>query len=121
MRIGFTTSLALIAAVAAAVAYSTAAPRAATERVVQLTASRFTYAPDKVTLKVGEPVVLELRTSDRKHGFKLPAFDVRADVEPDQVVQVRIVPDKVGTFSFACDQFCGSGHEEMDGTIVVTE
>jgi cytochrome c oxidase subunit 2 len=121
MRISFTTSLALIAATAAVVAYTTAAPRAASERVVQITASRFTYAPDKVTLKKGEPVVLELRTSDRKHGFKLTAFDVRADVEPGEVVRVRIVPDKAGTFLFACDQFCGSGHEEMDGTIVVTD
>ena len=111
----------LIAVAAAAVAYATAAPRAASERVVQITASRYTYSPDKITLKRSEPVVLEFRTSDRKHGFKLAAFDVRADIEPGDVARVRIVPYKVGTFVFACDDFCGSGHEDMDGTIVVTE
>jgi cytochrome c oxidase subunit II len=32
---------------------------------------------------------------------------------------VRIVPDKAGTLPFHCDIFCGSGHEEMTGEIVV--
>jgi cytochrome c oxidase subunit 2 len=34
---------------------------------------------------------------------------------------VRIVPDKVGRFVFACDNFCGDGHEDMEGVIVVSE
>ncbi len=88
---------------------------------MQITASKLKYEPEKVTLKKGEPVILELRTSDRKHGFKLPAFDLRADINPDEVARVRLVPDKTGTFVFACDDFCGSGHEEMDGVIVVTD
>ena len=30
------------------------------------------------------------------------------------------MPDKTGKFTFSCDVFCGDGHEEMTGTIVVT-
>ena len=29
--------------------------------------------------------------------------------------------DKLGEFPFHCDVFCGSGHEQMDGTIKVTD
>jgi len=29
-------------------------------------------------------------------------------------------PDKLGAFDFNCDVFCGSGHEEMAGRIVVS-
>jgi cytochrome c oxidase subunit 2 len=32
-----------------------------------------------------------------------------------------VQPDTAGKFFFACDVFCGSGHEEMEGEIVVTE
>jgi len=32
---------------------------------------------------------------------------------------VTITPDKPGTFVFFCDVFCGDGHEEMAGTLVV--
>jgi hypothetical protein len=29
-------------------------------------------------------------------------------------------PERAGTFAFHCDVFCGDGHEEMSGRIVVT-
>ena len=113
--------LAAIAAVAAACAAAVTPTPSGNERVVKITAQRFKYEPEKVTLKRGEPVVLELSTLDRVHGFKVPAFGLRTDIKPGEVARVRIVPDKAGTYAFACDNFCGSGHEEMDGTIVVTE
>jgi cytochrome c oxidase subunit II len=36
------------------------------------------------------------------------------------VSTLRLTPDKTGTFTFACDVFCGSGHEDMTGTLIVT-
>lgn len=33
--------------------------------------------------------------------------------------EVAMTPDKVGEFTFVCDVFCGSGHENMEGTIRV--
>ena len=93
----------------------------ANEKVIKITAKRFDYTPGKLTLKKGEPVVLELSTSDVLMGFNLPDFNVRADIVPDKVVQVRFVPDKTGTFTFVCDIFCGTKHEEMNGTITVVD
>src|SRR2546430_12495554 len=89
------------------------------ERVIKIVARRFTYTPDKLSLKKGVPVILELTTADVLMGFSAPDFDVRADIVPGQVARVRLVPDKVGTFTFLCDVFCGSGHETMNGTITV--
>jgi len=34
---------------------------------------------------------------------------------------VRVVPEKAGRFTFLCDNFCGDGHEDMNGVIVVSE
>ena len=91
------------------------------ERVVRVTAKKFDFTPDTITLKKGEPVVFEISSTDRKHGFNLRAFGVRADVNPGGVTRVRFTPDKTGKFAFTCDVFCGEGHEEMAGTVVVTE
>jgi cytochrome c oxidase subunit 2 len=63
--------------------------------------------------------MLELTTADVLMGFSAPDFQVRADIVPGKVSKVRLVPDKVGTFDFLCDIFCGSGHETMSGTITV--
>ncbi len=91
------------------------------ERVIHITAKKFEFSPDSITLKKGEPVVFEISSEDRKHGFNLRAFGVRSDVPPGKVSSVRFTPDKTGTFTFSCDVFCGDGHEEMTGTVVVTE
>ena len=89
------------------------------EQVIKVLARRFTYTPNKLTLKKGVPVILELTTADVLMGFNAPDFGVRADIIPGQVARVRLVPEKVGTFTFFCDIFCGSGHETMNGTITV--
>ena len=96
--------------------------RAATEprdKVIRILARRFTYSPDRITLKKGVPVVFELTTADVLMGFSIPDFSVRADILPGKVARVRLVPDKVGTFTFLCDIFCGTGHETMNGTLTV--
>ncbi len=89
------------------------------ERVIRVRAYKFSYDPDEIVLKLKEPVVLEFTSSDVPMGFNAPDFAVRATIVPGQTSRVRILPDKVGTFVFHCDVFCGDGHEDMDGTIRV--
>ena len=91
------------------------------EAVIPMTVKRFEYSPREIRLKKGVPVVLEITSLDVPHGFNLPDFGVRADVVPGMPARVRLVPDKTGTFTFHCDVFCGSGHEDLDGTVVVSD
>src|SRR5512139_4145493 len=91
------------------------------EQVIQITAKRFEYSPKEITLKKGVPVALEFTSLDRLHGFNCPGLKLRLDIRPGKVNILRFTPDKAGTFPFHCDNFCGSGHEGMRGTIIVTE
>lgn len=90
------------------------------ERVIKMTVKRFEYMPREIRVKQGEPVVLEIISLDVAHGFNLPDFKTRADVLPGIPARVRLQPDRVGTFTFRCDLFCGTGHEELDGVLVVS-
>src|SRR2546430_17509643 len=81
------------------------------EQVIKILARRFSYSPNHLQLKKGVPVALELSSADVIMGFSAPDFQTRADIVPGQVTRVRLVPDKVGTFTFLCDIFCASGHE----------
>lgn len=47
--------------------------------VIRVHARKFTFAPDKITLKRGVPVVFELTGQDILMGFSIPDFNVRAD------------------------------------------
>jgi cytochrome c oxidase subunit 2 len=91
------------------------------EQVIRISAKTFEFQPSEITVKKGIPVTLELVSTDRHHGFKLPAFQLRADIRPGSVEKVRFVPDRTGTFTFLCDVFCGDQHEEMSGTLTVVE
>jgi cytochrome c oxidase subunit 2 len=87
----------------------------------KLTAKKFEFSPARITVKKGTLVSLELTSEDSKHGFSLPEFRVRADVKPGSVTRVSFTPDKTGTFRFACDVFCGGGHKDMSGTLIVVD
>lgn len=91
------------------------------ERIIKIASKKFDYTPNQITLKKGVPVVLEFTTADVLMGFNAPDLGARTDIVPEKVARVRVVPDKVGSFTFFCDIFCGSGHEDMTGTITVVE
>ncbi|MYM98393.1 cupredoxin domain-containing protein [Duganella vulcania] len=91
----------------------------AKERVIKIEARKFRFAPNVIELKKGEAVVLELTALDFPHGFSVPDLKIRADLVMGKPVQVKLKPETAGQFGFLCDNFCGSGHEEMAGTIIV--
>ena len=88
-------------------------------RLIPMLAKKFTYEPAQVTLKLNEPVVFQLTSADVVMGFSVPDFKVRGTIIPGQKTEVAMTPDKIGEFTFLCDVFCGSGHENMEGTIRV--
>jgi cytochrome c oxidase subunit 2 len=104
------------AGLAALGAFAVAQPE---EQTVRVSAKRFSYEPDPIRLKKGVPAVLELTSLDVMMGFNAPDFGVRSDIPPGMVSRVRFTPEKSGQFVFHCDIFCGSGHEDMAGVIVV--
>jgi cytochrome c oxidase subunit 2 len=103
-----------------AAALLAASPQAsAQEKVIQVSAERFKFTPNVIRLKAGVPAVLELTSLDRRHGFKVPDLKIDEVVEKGQVLRVRVLPQQAGTYEFHCSVFCGGGHEEMAGQIVV--
>jgi cytochrome c oxidase subunit 2 len=91
------------------------------EQVIKIVARRFSYTPNEIVLKKGQPAVLEFTSIDFVHGFKIPDLNIRADLPPGKVTRVHITPDKAGVYDFLCDNFCGAGHEEMNGRIIVRD
>lgn len=110
-----------ILSLGAVTAGRTASESAGNEQVIKVTAQRFHYTPSEIQISKGQPVVLEFTSVDFVHGFKVPALDLRVDLPPGRITQVTLKPDKAGVYDFLCDNFCGSGHEEMSGRIIVTD
>jgi len=107
-------ALGLMAAAGRIVVRAAPAPR-----IIPVVARKFTYEPSEMMLKLNEPVIFQLTTQDVVMGFSVPDFAVRATVVPGQKVELPMTPTKTGDFIFLCDVFCGSGHENMEGTLRV--
>lgn len=80
-----------------------------------LNAKRWEYTPSVINVKKGQKVKITINNTDTKHGINLPDFNVSGENS------VEFVADKVGEFEFACNIFCGQGHKDMKGKIIVSE
>ena len=96
------------------------AARAQAPREIEITAQRFKFTPNVIPLKAGEPVVLLIRSLDFAHGFFVPDLNLRTDLMPGRVTRLTLTPKAPGELAFLCDNFCGDGHEGMDGHFVVS-
>ena len=110
----------VLGAALAALSVGTTAFAVAKPRVVKVSAKRFVFMPAEIELRQGEPVVFELTTQDIFMGMNIPDFGVRSDIVPGKTMKMSFTPDKAGTFTFVCDVFCGDGHEDMSGKLIVT-
>lgn len=90
-------------------------------KVIEITAKRFEFSPNTLTLKKGETVVLRLTSADVTHGFFSRDIKVDELIEPGKPLEVMVTPQKAGTFSVICHHFCGAGHGNMKMTVTVVE
>ena len=87
-------ALVMSATIIAALALHVRANALPAEREIHITAKKFDFTPDTITLKKGEPVVLVISSQDRKHGFNLRAFGIRADINPGETARIRFTPEQ---------------------------
>jgi len=89
------------------------------QRNIKISARKFAFKPNHITIVKGEKIVLELTSIDMLHGFSIPDWNLRTDILPNQTATLTLNPDQEGEFVFLCDNFCGEGHETMSGKITV--
>ncbi|HJT16725.1 MAG TPA: cupredoxin domain-containing protein, partial [Thermoanaerobaculia bacterium] len=88
-------------------------------RVVEISAKKFEFAPNHITLKAGEAVTIRVTALDRDHGLLQQDLGIDLDLAPEHASEVTITPKTPGHFTAICDDFCGSGHGNMKLTIDV--
>ena len=93
-------SLALLLFLASLLSAQEPAPR-----VVEITAKRFEFSPNVVTLRRGEPVIIHLTALDRAHGLLVKPLGIDLDAARGDPDQVTITPKTAGTFPAICDHY----------------
>lgn len=95
---------------------------------VQVTARQwswqFTYANGKqsstLTVPLGKPVKLVLRSQDVLHCLYIPAFRIKEDCVPGMETYLWFTAKETGSYDIFCTEYCGLGHSDMLSKVVVT-
>lgn len=79
------------------------------------------WYPRKFSVPFGKEVRILIRNIETvSHGFALPDFNVAArEIKAGEVVVVKFVADKKGTFPFMCTVWCSNEHLHMTGEMIV--
>src|SRR5260221_6198307 len=72
-------------------------------------------------LPLRKPVKVLLRSIDVVHDFYVPEFRAKMDLMPGLVTYFWTTPIRTGTFEILCAGFCGVGHPQMRGSVVVEQ
>lgn len=71
----------------------------------------------------GDTVRLLVRSADGPHGVEIKAFKVKKAVPRarpgDDPVTIEFVAAAAGEYPILCSEYCGNGHKDMTGTLVV--
>lgn len=84
-----------------------------TAKRIDITAKRFSYTPNAITLKRGQPALLVFHSEDVTHGIEISSLRIKKDLPKGKDVEIPVTPNEVGDFYGACSHFCGAEHASM--------
>jgi cytochrome c oxidase subunit II len=90
-------------------------------RVIEVMARRFTFEPPQIDATVGERLRLVVRSADGVHGVEIKKFKVKKEVpRGGDAVTIDFTASAEGRFPILCSEYCGDGHDDMTGMLVVS-
>jgi cytochrome c oxidase subunit 2 len=90
-------------------------------QTIDVTLSRYAFSPERIEVRLGEPVRLNIVSMDGTHGFQVKALglNVRTPAR-GRAVTIDFTPKEAGTFRIGCSEYCGSGHSRMQAWLIVS-
>lgn len=89
-----------------------------TERTIHMGVRQWVWEPSTLYAQEGELVRLVIHNADVNHPLYIPELGIEAEVPPEGAV-VEFEASKKGSFFFLCGTYCGEGHAEMQGTLII--
>lgn len=94
-------------------------PATAAVKEFVITAKNWEFSPATITVNKGDKVRLKITSTDGIHSFVLADFNVNSKLEVGNTQLIEFTADQAGSFKFRCGTPCGSGHLDMQGTLIV--
>lgn len=87
---------------------------------VYVVARMWAFDPDEIVVPPGSTVDFYLTSADVVHGFHIERKAANLMAVPGTINKLSVTFDKYGTYRIVCNEYCGTGHQNMMGKILVT-
>ena len=89
-------------------------------QVIDVEAYEYGWDPNPIRVEAGRPVQLNLRSRDVEHGIGIPELGIAQTIPASgETVTTTFTPEEPGEYTFICNVYCGQGHNDMTGTLIV--
>jgi len=93
---------------------------ASAPRTIEVVAKRFAFEPARIEVTEGEKVRLVVKSGDGVHGVEIKKFKINKKIpRGGDPVTIDFVASSAGEFPILCSEYCGDGHDDMKGMLVV--
>jgi len=111
----------LLAAACSTVSQGQDAGNAGTQKTIEITAKRYSFSPEEITVVKGQTVTIVLNSTDVKHGLRIKELGFNVESKPGHPESAALTPSKTGEFDGSCSHFCGMGHGSMKLKVKVVD
>lgn len=117
---GVLTVIVLAAPILAAPAMAGPDAQRAEPRVIEVVARKFAFVPARIEVTEGETVRLLVRSADGVHGLSIKKLRIAEELpRGSEPIAIEFTATAVGEFEILCSEYCGKGHQDMKGKLVV--
>lgn len=88
---------------------------------VHLNARMWMYQPNYIKLPTGSRLDIFLSAKDVQHGLFIEKTNVNLMAVPGAIANATVTFRQPGRYQMICHEFCGIGHQDMQGTIEVVD
>ena len=89
------------------------------EAYVLAQASPWKFYPGELTIPAGSTVTFYVTSADVQHGFRIKDTNINLQVLPGQIARATYTFKEAGEYPYICGEYCGVGHQNMFGKIIV--
>jgi cytochrome c oxidase subunit II len=87
---------------------------------IELEVYQFGFDPNIIEVQAGQEVTLIVSSQDTGHSLSIGSLRIHIEAQPGSPGEQTFTVDEPGEYEWDCDVYCGSGHGDMHGTLVVT-
>ena len=88
---------------------------------VYVVAQMWSFQPNEIKIPTGSEVDFYLTSKDVVHGFNIHNKNVNLMAIYGAINKTTVKFDKPGVYKITCHEYCGVGHQGMQGKVIVSD